>query len=218
MGEEIEKTLKRRARNPITNETELIDNMSYKDWYNSKVKAHGQADVDKAFKKAKNRSVDMKQFESYKTRLADNPHLPTNIDKFADMKYNNSATYQEITEHYRYKGRVPEATFNDFKLVKAIQETGVKGTVRVPPKPIDALTLTFNDDHASKHGCTLEDAIGYVQKAKCSIGRKRWDGYHTGYYSFDGATYVADETHKIKTAFSKEDFDPITKAVMEVFK
>lgn len=32
MGEEIEKALKRRARNPITNKNEIIDNMSYKEW------------------------------------------------------------------------------------------------------------------------------------------------------------------------------------------
>ena len=37
MGEEIEKTLKRRARNPITGENEVIDNISYKDW----AKQHG---------------------------------------------------------------------------------------------------------------------------------------------------------------------------------
>lgn len=36
LGEEAEKTLKRRARNPITGKTEIIDNMSYKDW----LKAH----------------------------------------------------------------------------------------------------------------------------------------------------------------------------------
>lgn len=32
LGEEIEKTLIRRARNPITGENEIIDNMSYKEW------------------------------------------------------------------------------------------------------------------------------------------------------------------------------------------
>ena len=32
MGEEIERTLQRRARNPVTGENEVIDNMSYKDW------------------------------------------------------------------------------------------------------------------------------------------------------------------------------------------
>lgn len=32
LGEEAEKTLKRRARNPITGKNEVIDNISYKDW------------------------------------------------------------------------------------------------------------------------------------------------------------------------------------------
>lgn len=37
MGEEIEATLKRRARNPVTGETEIVDNISYKEW----AKQHG---------------------------------------------------------------------------------------------------------------------------------------------------------------------------------
>ena len=37
MGEEIEKTLKRRARNPVTGETEIVGNISYKSW----AKQHG---------------------------------------------------------------------------------------------------------------------------------------------------------------------------------
>lgn len=32
LGEEVEKTLKRRARNPITGKTEIINNISYKEW------------------------------------------------------------------------------------------------------------------------------------------------------------------------------------------
>lgn len=224
MGEEIEKTLKRRARNPVTGKNEVIDNMSYKDWYNSKVKAHGQADIDKAYKMAGKKPkrldrqtyADQQQYERYVARLGE--EKVGTFDKFREIKYNDKTSYQELVEYNRYKGIVPEATEKDYKYYKAIKETGIKGTVRVPPKSIDASTLTFNDEHASNHGCTLENAIGYVQKAKCSIGRKRWDGHHTGYYSFDGATYVADETNKIKTAFPKENFDPLTKAVMEVFK
>ena len=52
MGAEVEATLKRRARDPITGKNEVIGNMSYKEWYDSKVKQHGQAEVDKAFKAA----------------------------------------------------------------------------------------------------------------------------------------------------------------------
>ena len=32
LGEEAEKTLKRRARDPKTGKTEIINNVSYKDW------------------------------------------------------------------------------------------------------------------------------------------------------------------------------------------
>ena len=224
MGEEIEKTLKRRARNPITNETEIIDNMSYKDWYDAKVKQYGQDEIDKAYKRAGKDSkwvdhktyVAQQQHERYVDRLG--VEKVGTFDKFKENKYNNTEAYQELVERYRYKGRVPESTDKDFETYKAIKGTGIVGSVRVPPKPIDATTLVFNDEHASNHGCTLEEAISYVQNAKYSLGRKRWDGHHINYYSLEGATYVADETHKIKTAFSKENFDPIVKATMEVFK
>lgn len=216
MGEEIEATLKRRARDPITNKTEVIGAKSYEEWYNSKVKEHGKENIDKAYKMTNNLSADKKQYERYVSRLGEK-NVGT-FDKFRENKYNNTTIYRGIVEYHRYKGRVPEATKKDFETYKAIKETGIIGSVRVPPKTIDVSTLAFNDEHAGRHGCTLEDARGYVEKAKCSISRKRWDGQHTNYISLDGATYVADETHKIKTAFSKDDFDPITKAVMEVFK
>ena len=44
MGEEIEKTLKRRARNPFTNETEIIDNIPYSEW----AKKHGINQVEQS--------------------------------------------------------------------------------------------------------------------------------------------------------------------------
>lgn len=216
MGEEIEATLKRRARNPITGETEVIDNMSYKEWYDSKVKQYGQDEIDKVYKMSGNLSADKKQYERYVARLGEK-NVGT-FDKFREIKYNNPTAYRGIVEYHRYKGNVPEATEKDFEFYKAIKATGITGSVRVPPKPIDPTTLAFNDEHAGRHGCTLEDAIGYVQKAKCSITRKRWDGYHINYYSFDGASYVADETHKIKTAFPSAVFDEMTQRILEVFK
>lgn len=83
---------------------------------------------------------------------------------------------------------------------------------------IDVDTLLFKDEHGTHHGCTLDDAKHYVSTAKCSIRRKLWDGYHTNYYSSDGATYIQDEIQKINTAFPKEKFDADTKKVLEVFE
>ena len=55
----------------------------------------------------------------------------------------------------------------------------------MPAKPIEVKELVFKDAHGTHRSCTLEDAKGYIRQAKGSITRKRWDGYHTNYYSFE---------------------------------
>ncbi len=101
MGEEIEKTLKRRAKNPVTGKNEVIGNMSYKDWYNSKVKEHGQAEVDKAYKVAGNMSADKKQYARYVERLG-KENVGT-FDNFRKIKYNNDGAWADTKYSYRLK-------------------------------------------------------------------------------------------------------------------
>ena len=194
----------------------LPKDTTYQQWKEMQDSKYGAGTVDKMRKMGYNESADKSQFEAYKSRLG--ADAPKTFKAFQTLKYDNPTAYKELCGLYSYKGRVPEATAADYKAYKTIKSTGIIGSVRVPPKQIDMAELTFNDNHATRHGCTLEQALGYIDTAKCSITRKRWDGYHTSYYSKDGAAYVADEMHKIKTAFSKADFDPTTKAVMEVFE
>lgn len=215
--EELEGVGRRFARDVKTGKAYTVPgNTTYEQWKQMQNEKHGADVVDKSRKMAYNDSADREQFEAYKKRLGDD--APKSFKEFRNLKYDNPNAYEELCGLYSYKERVPEATAVDYKAYKAVKATGIVGSVRVPPKHIDTEELVFNDSHASRHGCTLEQAIGYINTAKCSVTRKRWDGYHTGYYSKDGATYVADEIHKIKTAFSKDDFDPTTKAVIEVFK
>ena len=111
-------------------------------------------------------------------------------------------------------------------VITALQLVTVLGCVDVflgvvpgtEPEIIDAGILTFNDAHAARHGCTLDDAKGYVRAAKCTVRRKRWDGVSINCYSLDGAAYIDADTMKVKTAFSEKDFDPTTKAIAEVFR
>lgn len=95
MGEEIEKTLKRRARNPITNKTEIIDNMSYKEW----AKKHGLDKMDKKTIKAHNSldSYDRKQYQNYKNIF---PEI-NNVEKFKEIKYNNGELWERYKKEYR---------------------------------------------------------------------------------------------------------------------
>lgn len=233
LGEDIEAQLKRRARNPITNENEVIGNMSYGEWYNAKVKQHGKDKVDASFKMVKNRSADIKQFESYKLRLTDNPHLPPNIDKFADIKYNNTSEYKELTEHYRYKGRVPEASFKDFKTAKAIKEMGAKGTVRVPPLPSQRAYIL--EDKSSKKDpahimkrmwerhITDDEVQSYVDNAIFSVSM--FKGTRRTFYSKEGVTVLTQTKDYdgvewiVKTTWNKSDFDEdVDKMIKEAIK
>ena len=84
---------------------------------------------------------------------------------------------------------------------------------------IDISQLVFRDEHAARHGCTVEEARGYVDNAYCSIRRKRWDKIESiNYYSKYGAAYVDSQTLKIKTSYSRNDYKSDTKAIVEVFE
>jgi SPP1 gp7 family putative phage head morphogenesis protein len=93
MGEEIEKTLKRRARNPITNENEIIENISYKEW----AEKHG---LDKS-QTPKTTKINLKTAQP-KTIIKDKPILTMSqtVDKAKQMaknpKYASVKTMQDI--------------------------------------------------------------------------------------------------------------------------
>ena len=163
-----------------------------------------------------NEKADREQYERYKDVLG--ADAPATFSDFQELKYSGATEYDELKGFYSYRGRVPEATKADYATYKSIVATGVSGTVRVPPRHVDFDSLQFKDEHGKHHGCSLKDARGYIKSAKCSITRKRWDGYHTNYYALDGATYVSDDDGVINTAFSEEDFDDITQKILEVFK
>ena len=70
MGEEIEKTLKRRARNPITGENEVIDNISYREW----AEQHGlnkEKQTQNAVISQKKKRLNEGMFDTYNFTKAD---------------------------------------------------------------------------------------------------------------------------------------------------
>ena len=205
----------RRARDPETGESVLIKNMTYREWAEWK-KSENSTAWDTYIKKGRDVSADKRQMAEYRAVLGNK--VPNNLDAFQRMKYNEPGKWAEAKEHYRYKKRVPAATKKDFENYRKVKATGVVGTIRVPPEPINIEQLAFADAHGMRHGCTLDDAKHYVKTAKCTVRRHRWDGVSINCYALDGATYLNAETLEIKTAFSKNDFDPIIQAIAEVFK
>ena len=116
LGEEAEKQLKRRARNPITGKSELIDNMSYKDWLDKNVKNYGQESIDKSYKKVKNKTSDKAQYDKYvkilgKSRVADT------LEKWQELKYNNVNEYKLTKYNFKLRN---EAIHNPQNIINNI--------------------------------------------------------------------------------------------------
>lgn len=205
----------RRARDPATGKSVVVSDMSFSEW-EARKKAENATAWEAYIKKGENYSSGREQFSRYKERLGTS--APESFEKFQNLKYNDSEAYNELKEHYRYKGRVPEATKEDFQKYLKVKKTGVAGTIRVPPERIDVKGLSFRDEHAARHGCTVEEARSYVENSVCSIRRSRWDGVSINFYSANGAAYLDSESLKIKTAYSKKDFDSLTNQIVEASK
>lgn len=90
---------KRRARDLVTGESEVISNMSYQQWYAMKEKQHGKAAMETARKNVERESSDRKQFEEYKAVLGKN--APKSFEKFQDLKYNNPEKWAALKTEKR---------------------------------------------------------------------------------------------------------------------
>lgn len=166
MGEEIEKTLKRRARNPITNETEIIDNISYKEW----AKKHGIDTMDKKALKTYNSldSYDRKQYENYKNIFSE----INTVEKFKEIKYNNVDLWEKYKKEYRVLNsyKMDNGTLTNTKILaldnKAI--TFKRNELRSSEKRsgnIGVMELDGNTYYAHSHLDTYADK-GYKNLAQ----------------------------------------------------
>lgn len=106
VDEETEKSLQRRAKNPITGKNEVIGNMSYAEWLDKQKIRYGDNAIKNSFKKVKNKAVDKSQYERYSKFLGN--EIKT-FDNFQNIKYNDSKTWGNIKSYVREskKGEIP---------------------------------------------------------------------------------------------------------------
>ncbi len=102
LGEEEEKMLKRRAKNPITGEVEYIDNMNYEQWKKHINNRYGDGTLELSSKKQANLKKDTEQYDRYKSVLG-NQNMPESIEKWQEMKYNNTQEYSKLKYNYNLK-------------------------------------------------------------------------------------------------------------------
>lgn len=189
---------------------------TYQEWYDRQTARNGQGSVEIERQKVYNRKADLEQFEAYSERLG--ADAPSDVDAFQSLKYSKSEEWTDLKSLYSYKGRVPEATKADFEIYKKIKDTGIYGTVRVPPAKIDTSTLTMDVAHVmKKHDATLEEAKSFIDNALFSLKRRHQSGVtFINYYSASGAAYVRQDQNLIKTAFKSDQYKADIKNIVEV--
>lgn len=149
MGEEIEKTLTRRARNPITNENEVIGNVSYNEW----AKMHG-LDKPKTQERATVKTEGLKN-QTTPSKIKDKP-------KFTPAK--------TISEAQQYAGKfadsVSYAGASNIDGVNTVNETLESLTTKYPTKKLKTITTNgrLRSTNAQSNCEELEINTKYLDK------------------------------------------------------
>lgn len=219
------------ARNLDGDTYYVPSNMNFEEWKKQQEELYGQGTVDKLRKMSYNESADKAQFEDYKSRLG--ADAPENFEAFQKIKYGNPTDYDELCGLYSYKGRVPEATYSDYKAYKAVKAAGITGSVRVPP--MGSQRAYILEDKAAKRDPAHimrrmmerhimdDDVQSYVDNALFSVSQ--FKDTRRVFYSEDGVTVLTRTKDYpgidwiAKTTWSKYDFDEITeKAIKEALR
>ncbi|MDR0936538.1 MAG: hypothetical protein LBM98_07665 [Oscillospiraceae bacterium] len=79
-------------------------------------------------------------------------------------------------------------------------------------RPAVPVTIESVNNHALRHGVTLEQAQNYVNSAKIMFGQ----GNRNMYLSDDGSATVLVEGKRLISAYSRENFDLSITAILEV--
>lgn len=95
---------RRAARNPITGKTvQLNRDITYEQWRENMTDTE-KAAFEKAQRKYKNKAADKKRHEKYREILGKD--VPRSLDKFQEIKYNNSEAYSFIKLDYSRQSRL----------------------------------------------------------------------------------------------------------------
>lgn len=218
--EELE-GLTRRARDPVTGKTYLIDqNITYDEWKEQIDSKYGKGRLDLEHKKYTNLETDKKQYKRYKKTL-EKEFVPEKFEKFQDLKYNNIEKYNDLKGYYRYKSNYPESNRKFYEVNNKIKQLvnieEVKEGIGTAIKPnIKNIKISSINTHAEKRmqqrEITKDMAQSYIDNAVVEFSQNT----KSLYLSNKGATVLLKEDKRLISTYSNKDFNDGILKILEV--
>ena len=109
----------RAARDPVTGKTEYVNDKTYSEWYEKRVKGNPQAELNE--KKLKNASADQSQYNEYKQKLGPE-NIPKTLDVFQEIKYTNETEYGILKAQVKGMTYYDKAVLNEPDITNQVKQ------------------------------------------------------------------------------------------------
>ena len=211
LGKEAEKDLQRRARNPITGKTEIIDNISYKDW----IKQYAQAnrDVQLSTKPVVDTSKSVVQQPKTPKTWVKTDNLPA---WFKDFKGNADEEAELLTEWLNKNGNPNSKASKVFS--KSIKDIG-NGNTNIQKQAFmvykegkgQFVRDRYSNDIVAPKITNKDNPIGSIQ----TMLHENW--HAIDYYKADNGKFLSNMRTSLRDVVYNDD-NKIGKDVTKLFE
>lgn len=172
------------------------------------------------FKKVARASADKKQWSEYRAIVGN--AVPKSFDKFQDLKYTDSESWNYIKGLKRYLVKYPESNRQYYDAQQALKEQGINRGVLLPAEKVRAYIMPSGTrepyhimERMVERGITDDEVRSYSDNAKAMF--VQWSGKRRRYVGLDGTCVVVKENNEwvYKTAWKKQDNDEETDKILE---
>ena len=181
----------RRARDPVTGDSVVVDYTTYPKWMESLEAQHGKKTVDIAFKKVDNETADRKQWVTYRAELGKN--APKTFKEFYALKYDNGQweQYKDYAKAIRTGELSALADFQLYQDTSAAIDRELVGLttkdgIKITSKSKHFISRVIGSVEQRRNGVSIEDckralqdpteirhrndnSVQYILKGVCSV-------------------------------------------------
>ena len=180
-----------RVRNPETGRNELVNDMTYTEWYAARSQKNPK-EFDLVRKKIYNESADKKQYQKFKSEFGKN--APKNFDDFQRLKYSDDWDfYKKYTRSIRSGELTPLADFSFYQSTSKSIDNELVGIttsngIAIKGKSDHFVARTIGSVEQRRNGVTIKQIKSALTDPNAEIGEVRVskNGNRSQKFRYDG--------------------------------